>query len=64
MITNKTGLEYKQGDKVAQFICNPDDSLGFGFDAATAFQNFFAGRIQEISKKPEEEAKTCPSQEN
>jgi hypothetical protein len=56
MIKNITTLEHKIGERVYQFICDPQSPLGELHDALHAMRNFVISKMQEVDKKNEEQA--------
>jgi len=64
MLSNKTALECKIGERCYQFVCSSDSPLGEVHDALSELKAFVIQKIQESEKKQEPEVEECPTQES
>lgn len=54
MIKNQTILEVKKDDKIHQFICDPNSTLGEIHDALHQMLAYIIQRMQEVVPKKEQ----------
>jgi hypothetical protein len=60
MIKNLTTLEHVIGDKVFQFACHPEATLGQLHDALSAMKAFVISKMQEFEKQGEKIVEAIP----